>query len=353
MGPLSQDAEHNVEQPAQTVSRPPRLALLEVLDRDGQVRQSYIVDDLPFRVGRALDNDLVLSDPHVAPEHLRLQAGERGLVLVVGDTRNGVMLGSRQWPAGQQLPLPAEASPMDLTVGRTRLRLRLPGAALAPEMPLAAALARSRRMTPVVVAALVLLAGLVFTTYIESDPDGLGRAVAGMLVASISGAAIWCGLWSLLSKTFTRQAHFGWHLRVFLLASIAWMLLDVVPKAVSFAFSWPALASFGFIANLGVGAAALYFHLLAVEPARPRLLRWVTTVGWIAGVAVMMWFNMQRTDRLGENLYMSHLFPPVLRLARPVPVDTFIDGLKPLQAVLDKKAKEPASGESNGASDEE
>jgi len=349
MGPLSQDVEHSAE----AVARPARLALLEVLDRDGQVRQSCIVDELPFRMGRALDNDLVLSDPHVAPEHLSLQAGERDLVLAVGDTRNGVMLGSRQWHAGQRVPLPVEASPMELTVGRTRLRLRLPEVMLAPEVPLAAALARSRRMTPVFVVALVLLAGLLFTTYIESDPQGLGRAVAGMLVASISGAAIWCGLWSLLSKTFTRQAHFGWHLRVFLLASIAWMLLDVVPKAVSFAFSWPALASFGFIANLGVGAAALYFHLLAVEPARPRLLRGVTTIGWVTGVAVMMWFNVQRTDRLGENLYMSHLFPPAMRLASPVSTDRFIDGLKPLQAVLDKKAKEAPSGESNGASDEE
>ena len=45
------------------------LALLEVLDRDGQVRQSYPVLEWPLRIGRALDNDVVLTEPHVAPHH--------------------------------------------------------------------------------------------------------------------------------------------------------------------------------------------------------------------------------------------------------------------------------------------
>ena len=103
--------------------------------------------------------------------------------------------------------------------------------------------------------------------------------------------------------------------------------------------------------QLAVGAVAFYFHLLAVEPARPRLLRGVALVGWTVGVAVMLWFNIQRTDRLGEELYMNHLFVPALRLAKPVASDEFVERLQSLQPVLDKKAQE--SNESNGADDEE
>ena len=325
------------------------VAVLDVLDRDGQVRQSFAVQAWPLSVGRAIDNDVVLSDPHVAAAHLRIAPGEQGLALTVGGTVNGVGSGSRRWRSGEQAVLPAGGAAVELTVGRTRLRLRLPGQALVPELPLAAAGIQSRNVGLIVIAACVLLAALLTTTYLDSDPDGLGRAVAGMLLASIAATAVWCGLWSLLSKTFTRQTHFGWHLRVFLLASIAWMVVDVLPQLLAFALSWPALTSYGFIAGLGVGAAALYFHLLAVEPARPRLLRGVALVGWATGVAVMMWFNLQRNDRLGEDLYMSHLFPPALRLARPVAADRFVEGLAPLQAVLDKKAKEAASGDANGA----
>jgi hypothetical protein len=333
--------------------RPACVAVLEVLDRDGQVRQSFAVHAWPLSVGRALDNDVVLSDPHVASAHLRIAPGEQGLALTVGDTRNGVATGARRWRAGEQFVLRAAGAPIELSAGRTRLRLRLPGHTLPPELPLAAAAVQGQRLGLTLLAAGVVLAGLLFTTYLDSDPDALGRSVAGMLLAAVAGTALWCGLWSLLSKTFTRQTHFGWHLRVFLLASIAWMAVDAVPPLLAFALSWPALASYSFLASLAVGAAALYYHLLAVEPARPRLLRAVVGVGWLTGIALMMWFNTQRTGRAGDDLYMSHLFPPALRLARPVQAEQLVERLVPLQAVLDKKAKEAPSGDSNGAANED
>ena len=88
--------------------------------------------------------------------------------------------------------------------------------------------------------------------------------------------------------------------------------------------SWPWLTDFSFIATYAVGATALYFHLLAIEPARPRLLRWVVATGAVVGIALTLWFNVQRTSRVGEELYMSHLFPPKLRLAQPLAIDRFI-----------------------------
>jgi hypothetical protein len=42
-----------------------------------------------------------------------------------------------------------------------------------------------------------------------------------------------------------------------------------------------------------------------------------------------------------------------LRLARPVPVETFVDGLATLQTQLDKKAKEPARGDDGPRADDE
>ena len=40
------------------------------------------------------------------------------------------------------------------------------------------------------------------------------------------GAAVWCTAWALLSKMFTRQAHFSWHLRVFLYASVGLLAIS-------------------------------------------------------------------------------------------------------------------------------
>jgi hypothetical protein len=329
------------------------LGLLEVLDRDGQVRQSFTVTRWPLRIGRALLNDVVLGDPHVAPEHLCIEPGETGLTLTVSPTRNGVLLGHKRLRGGDSAPLAVAGDAIEFTAGRTRLRLRLPAQALAPELPLAPVTSLARRLGPGLVAGLLLVLGLLFKSYLDTDPDTFARAAGSALLAAFVGGAVWCGAWALLSKTFTRQAHFGWHVRVFLFASVALLGVSVVPALVAFALSWPWLTDFAFIGDVAVAATALYFHLLAVEPARQRALKWVAASCAFVGVGLSLWFNVQRTDLYGEELYMNHLFPPALRLARPMPADAFVDGLTPLKAVLDKKAKEPGRGDDGGPGEEE
>jgi hypothetical protein len=189
--------------------------------------------------------------------------------------------------------------------------------------------------------------------WIDTDPEALARAAGGVVLTMIAGGALWCGLWALLSKTFTRQSHFGWHVRVFVAASLVLLALSVLPPLVAFAFSWPWVTDYSFVAVYATAATAIYFHLLAVEPARRRLMRGVAVTGFVVGVALSLWFNVQRTGRLGEELYMNHLFPPQLRLARPNSVDRFVSALAPMQAILDKAAREQSSGDSDGGSDDD
>ena len=328
------------------------LALLEVLDRDGTVRHAVQVQAWPLSVGRALGNDVVLADAHVAAQHFSIEAEEQVLALVVGDTGNGVQVGTKHLHRGERMLLAPQADALELTAGRTRLRLRLPEHALAPELPLAPGTPLLRRAAPMLVAAGALMLGLLFNTYLVTDPGGLGRALGTTVLATVAGAAVWCGAWALLSKTFTHQARFGWHLRVFLFSSIATLVAGTLPSLLAFMFSWPALSDFAFVGVYSVGAAALYFHLLAVEPARHRVLKWVAATCAVVGIGLTVWFNLQRSDQFGDELYMSHLFPPALRLAKPVAADGFVTGLGTLQSVLDKKAKEPARGEEAESSEE-
>ena len=330
------------------------LGVVELLDRDGQVRQSIAVARWPLTFGRALDNDIVVSDPHVAAHHLRIAPGEGGLEIEALTTRNGVQCGRRLLREGERLAMPQQGEAPEFEAGRTHVRLRLPGHTLPAELPLGAAPTFARRFGPMVGAGLVLVVLQLFNTWLENDPDTLARAVGSTLIATVVGLAVWCTGWALLSKLFTRQAHFGWHLKVFLFASVALLVVGTLPPLIAFMMSWPAVSSFGFVAVYAVGAAAIYFHLLAVEPARPRLMRAVAMVGAVVGIGLTMLFNHQRSGRLGEELYMNHVFPPALRLARPVPADRFVEGLAPLQQALDRKAKEPPNGgEPRGESDDE
>ena len=338
----------------------PAPALLEVVDRDGLVRQSWRIERWPVTIGRALDNTIVLSDPHVAAHHATIDlvagggASPAKVVVAAGETKNGVVVGRRDRVAGGAArEIADDGRDVELQIGRAQLRLRLPGHALAAEQPMSAVADTEHRWPPTLGFAAAVLAIVLANVWIETDPEALVRSAGTVVLSTIAGGAIWCGLWALLSKTFTRQSHFGWHVRVFVVASLVLLGLSVVPPLFAFAFSWPWLTDFSFIAVYATAAAAIYFHLLAVEPSRRRLMRGVAATGFVVGVALSLWFNVQRTGRPGEELYMNHLFPPQLRLARPKSVDGFIAGLAPMQAILDKQAKERGSGEGDDRGDDD
>ena len=356
MGALDREQEPSGAEngrPSAAVAQPGALATVEVLDRDGQTRQTFVVHEWPLRIGRSLANDLVLSDPHIAPQHLSILHGEHGLELRVGNTRNGVQFGTLLLRSDERAALSPVGDAFELSAGRTRLRLRLASHTLAPELALVATAPLARRVVPVLIAAALVLLGLLLRTWLDTDPDGFGRAAGTMVLGAVVATAVWCGAWALLSKTFTHQARFGWHLRVFLLASIATLLLSMLPGLLAFAMSWPWLSDFAFVGTIGVAATALYFHLLAVEPARRRLMKWVAATCAGVGVGLTLWFNVQRSGQFGEELYMNHLFPPALRLARPAAADAFIDALGPLKATLDKKAKDTKPDDDAAGGDSE
>ena len=359
MGPLVRIVAEPDDAAPADATPPAGPALLEALDRDGMVRQAWRIERWPVTIGRALDNDVVLTDPHVAAQHATIDlvpapdgGAASALVVSAGATKNGLSVGRERVAGGAAKTFADAGRDLDLHVGRTALRLRLPGHALAPEQTLAPMMSRELGSLPTAGLALAAIAFILVNTYIDNDPDGLGRAIGTAVLGALMVAARWCGFWALLSKIFARQSSFGWHVRVFVVASLAFVVLGFVPPLLAFAFSWPGVTDFSFVIVYAAVATTIYFHLLAVEPARQRLMRAVALTGFAVGVALQLWFNVQRTGRPGEELYMNHLFPPALRVARPVPVDTFIDKLAPMQAILDKKAREPA-GTDNARSDDD
>lgn len=320
------------------------LAVLEVLDRDGNVRQSVKVTAWPLRVGRALDNDLVLDDPYTAAQHLRIARDANGeLALTVGETVNGAQVDGRHLAAGEGTVL--AGGPVPLQIGRTQLRLRFAGHPLAPEQVLGVSRVLTPGLPALVLLALATLGVLGFNTWLDSEPDLLVKSLASSAISVLAIGFGWAGVWTLLSKLFTHQAHFGWHLRVAMLAVLAWETLMAGTALLAFAFSWPWMTDFNFVPGFAILGTMLYFHLQAVEPQHPR-----RTLGFALGSALMglvlnLWFNDQASDRLGSELYMSHLFPPALRVARPVEVPQFMQGVAELQPRLDTKAKKDARKE--------
>lgn len=334
------------------MSAMPTIALLEVLDPDDHVKHYLPIAAWPVTAGRALDNDIVLDDAYIAARHFRIDADEQGVFVQVGETINGLRAGGRPFMSGQRIDV--GDAPLRLEVGESHLCLRLAHHPLPPEQPLRKPRGIWAAAGPTIAAAVAVLAVLLFAAWLDADPDDTVRTLGGSLLTMFVAAAVWCAGWSLVSKIFTRRSHFWWHVRVMLLGVLAIDLASPALHLVAFSFSLPAASDFTFVVLYALIATMLYFHVLGVEPRKPSRIKAAALGMFVAATALSLWFNQQNRDQLGEELYMSHLFPPALRVAKPQDTATFVKGLASLKPVLDDKARKRDSGDpvDDGESDE-
>jgi hypothetical protein len=323
-----------------------RLALIELFERDGRASRSVDVWQWPLTIGRALDNHVVLDDPHVAAHHLRLALDEDGrLTLTALESRNAVRLNGRPVAAASSLPVPAGGA--ELQIGHLRLRLRQRDEVLAPEQPLTGSTG----------APLLLLsaAGVVLTSvfghWLGLDPGADYSAWLPVLVGLPVAVAAWCGLWALMSKLFQHRFDFGGHLRI----ALPWLLLiDIVgallPQLAA-SLAWPALWQSAAPLQAVLGALLIRQHLQHLLPLHPRAVTTTVAALALAAGGISLALTYRGTDSLRSAPYMSTLPLPALRLAGTVPSASLVAEMAPLAGKLAERVKQARQDEDEEGSD--
>lgn len=312
------------------------IAVLEVIDRDGRVRTLHPVRAWPVLIGRSLDCDVILDDPHVAPHHFTLDAASQGgVALTVGETLNGVQCGRQVLSAGSTS---VRGGGEEWTVGHTRLRLRLREDALAPELPLPRA---SRWSFPALTALVVgLVAWTAWDTYLDADPGEFLSQFMPLVAGILALVAGWSFLWALGSKLFQHRLDYLVHVRIAASGLLLSGVLSATLGVLAFVTSFESLSRIRGAIEVAVLAVAIFAHLGVVMPQRRRVFAWMVGAGALAGLSLTAWLQYQRTGRLTEELYLTTLPPPVLRLAPAVAPGVFIEEAAKLQPGLDRKAAE-------------
>jgi hypothetical protein len=313
------------------------LGMIELLDRDGGVAHRIAVHHWPVTIGRAIDCDVVLDDPHVAARHATIERPDAAAApqLRVGESLNGARLRGARLAAGDRATLTPGA---EWQLGRTRLRLRLVGEALAREEVLSIVPpGRGRRAA---VGMIVLALWLIATQWLQSDP---GDPLAGYLPALVTVPAalgIWSFVWALGSKLFSRHFDFVAHLQLALAALLLSMLLDALLPLVAFALSWEWLTRAGEMLTLAIGCALVWAHLSLILPAHRHALAVGFATMFVVGTGLKLALNQQRTDRWFGQVYLSALGPPGLRVAPAVTPQRFLQEARALRAPLEQRARE-------------
>ena len=323
-----------------------RLALLEVIGRDGRVLRSVDVQRWPLTLGRSLAADVVLDDPFVAPLHATLHAEGNGpaggLTLEVGDTDNGVLQGRQRHARGSRVPVPAAGALWQL--GGLGLRLRLPAETLPPELPMPTATRRPWLQPAALAGALMLL--VAANHWRQLDP---GHDASEWLVIATGlplALMLWCGLWALGSKLFQHRFEFLAHLRIALPAVLAVELLDWLLPPLAAALGWPGLWRLTTPLQAVVLLWLLRQHLLRVLPGLSRAVTSFVAAAGIAFAVVAVSSAWRSVDRWSRPPYMSTLPLPATQLDSAEPVDALVGELAPLAArlaerVAKARAEEP------------
>jgi hypothetical protein len=259
--------------------------ILEVLDgRGGGVRTRLRLEALPVRIGRALDNDLILEDAYVDARHAHITRAATGEIIVEDlGSLNGMTLAG----AGERVASAAVAAGTELRLGRTVLRFR------DSTEPVAAALPdeeRESRLVPHwagtrrghVIFSLVALAAIGLSGWIDSYERSAAEDAFALALGIAMMATLWAGIWAVAGRMLVQRFRFFAHFALVLLMLLVVFVLATVNEWIVFLYpDSPAPAIVGGVAGLFLVAALVAGHLgLATALSARRR--------WQAGAATVM-----------------------------------------------------------------
>lgn len=315
-------------------------AVLEVHERSGALRERVRISGDRLRIGRALDNDLVLEDPYVCAHHAELHWGEEGWTLVDLDSINGLRLADSH----QRLDRIALSGPTDLRIGHTALRFRSCDEEIVAARPDPTGGRWSTLLARVPVAlGTALLAALLIALQQHLNQVEHREwlpAIAGS-VGSVTTLVIWALAWALVNRVFAHRLNYPAHLSIGALCMIGALVANTLFEYLLFALSGDGLEeSFGTLALFGFLALALWGHLGVISHASRK--RQALVAASVSGLLYLV-FNLPqqvRDDYSSDPQFSALLKPPAFQLSSGLSTDHFYTRANQLAAEVEAEAAE-------------
>jgi len=321
---------------------------IEVLARNGEVRQRQRVDALPIRIGQGYDNDFILDDRHTSAHHAVIERNETdGLEVIDLGSRNGVVHNGIR-----QARLAIDGNTV-FRLGHTNLRVRTADYSVADEMR-DTTLHYWEGLPPALTGlALMVLLALLSTWITNTDKTESIRYVTG-LVGLLSIGLLWSGGWSLANRLFGGQTRFGRHLFIAASGLLVMEIASLLESLAAYAFSLETLTRYGSHVAVAIGAGMVYFHLVTINPVHKRRRFAIAAVlMFFLGSGMALIVNYQSRGRLADELYMSELLSPGLRLSSDKTIDQFIAESRQMESKVDAERGKMLSDDGEDENDED
>jgi hypothetical protein len=323
-----------------------KIAFVEVLDRKNNIRERMRIDSFPATIGRSYANAVILDDPMIDSEHLRLSLDSEGSILVEdsGSVNGTFLSNSRERIREHRIPAGSEAI---LRIGQTTLRLRGDDFAVGPaaSLPQAwlgkAGIYLERRL----IAFIIFIACLGINVLMEAQKitrNSIWSELLGTLLVMLIIFAVWAGFWSFLGRVLTHSFRFPTHLAIAGLATVFSFLISSGAEHAEFIFTAPALSEVIEVAGHAVLLALLlYAHLSVVSELSvwKRLLPSALISAGLVGIVLLI--DYSKSSDFSTALPYSSVIEPIGRpLVRTVAPEQFFGDLNKLQSRVNAMAAE-------------
>jgi pSer/pThr/pTyr-binding forkhead associated (FHA) protein len=304
---------------------------IEILSRQREVAARFRSAGPETLIGRGYDNDVIVDDPYVAAQHLRVFRDESGQLIAEDmGSANGTFLDD----GNSRLTRIIVDGKRPIRIGRTYLRIREINYAVERErvgLP-------ERRILPVALAVTLGLALLViytFDVWLAQTTEPRASNYLMPLLTVTATLLVWVGIWALLSRIFSGRSHFLRNLLIALAGTMAFTLYAEFARVSAFALIWSTASTYLYVAAWSIFAAVCFFHLREVGPARLWVKGGLVTALLATAIAVQTLQRSEAFSDFGRLTTTRLLMPPAFRAVPFQDQNAFFGDVADLKGKLD------------------
>ncbi len=317
----------------------PETVLVEHLDNHGRVqwreRFALRADCRTLTIGRSIDADVTLDDPHAAAMHASIEITPEGRILASDlGSLNGLIISGRRCRDIHGLVLADNL----LQVGHTRLRVRTAQEILKPEKPdkLRPPSAVRNPFWIAAIGAVACGAQSVYASWLGAPLD-LAAGIVGTLALSLALVAGWVAFWALLSRVMQGEWRWTRHAAIILCVAAILVAIAAMIDLGWFMFALPPWGNRNmWIAAVALGCA-LYLHLTHASELTAGRAALIASILPLLLAGGSQWLQVRNQARnvnyIGGPV---RIYPPELRLRASDSVEDFFKSGEALREAADK-----------------
>lgn len=298
--------------------------IIQVGPKSGQLANTVKCTDLIFNIGRSFKNDLVISDPFLAPNQLRLRKKRNDWYIDVLDNTNPVFVNGKIL---RQSQVKIQSGDW-VTVGRTVLRFFAEDHSVKDTRKLTFSnfyhLNIWQLIIPIALITLLVSGITVFTEWLQTYTEVDWEQMLSTILYVQLFIVIWAFIWAIVGKFLRHQNQF---ILQFTVTSLVFFFASIVELIFSPLAYMANSQSLETIINWGLGflflTVLLYFNYsIATNLRKPFRLAFIISGLILAFFYGVYYLEYDSYDNRAD--YMSNLQPPIFKLQGNVSMGDYL-----------------------------